>query len=363
MTLNDAGYMDQALALAARGRGLTAPNPMVGAVVVSPDGVVVGSGYHHRAGGAHAEVHALQAAGPAAQGATLFSTLEPCCHTGRTGPCVEQIVEAGVTRVVVAVEDPYPRVRGGGIRFLRDRGISVSVGVRAVEAARLNRPFFIRVRRGRPFVIVKAALSLDGCVAEAPGRRSAITGPQAQRQAHALRAEVDAVAVGSETVLVDDPRLTAREVHRTRPLTRVVFDSRLRTPPSAAVWSTIEAGPVVVVTTTAAVRAEPRRAAALESVGARLLIAPYHDLAAAFEALGREGLASMLLEGGPRLQAAAWAACLVDRVSLYVAPVEFGPVGVRWIDTPSLIVAALDELRVRMAGRDVCLDGYVYRID
>ena len=363
MGTGDVAYMDRALSLADRGRGLTSPNPLVGAVVVSPDGVVVGSGYHRRAGEPHAEVHALRAAGPAAGGGTLFSTLEPCCHMGRTGPCVVRIVEAGVARVVVAVEDPHPRVRGGGIRFLQARGLDVTVGVREMEAARLNQPFFVRIRRGRPFVMMKAALTLDGRVAEAAGRRSAITGARAQRESHGLRAEFDAVAVGSETVLVDDPRLTAREVHRERPLARVVFDSRLRTPPSAALVSTLPAGPVIVMTTEAGVAAAPARAAALESAGVKLLVAPHHDLHAALAQLDREGITSILLEGGPRLQASAWRAGLVDRVRLYVAPFGVGPTGVPWLASQTLLLGMLDDLRVRMVGPDMLVDGYVHRAD
>ena len=363
MGSGDVAYMDRALGLAGRGRGLTSPNPMVGALIVSPAGVVIGSGYHRRAGEPHAEVHALRAAGPAARGGTLFSTLEPCCHTGRTGPCVERIVEAGIARVVVAVEDPHPRVRGGGIRFLQSRGIEVTVGVRAAEAARLNQQFFVSVRRGRPFVMMKAALTLDGCVAKAPGCRSEITGARARRESHGLRAEFDAIAVGSETVLVDDPRLTVREVHRERPLTRVVFDSRLRMPPSAALLSTLPAGPVIVVTTEAAVEGAAARAAALESAGATLLVAPHHDLPAALARLDQEGLTSILLEGGPTLQASAWESGLVDRVRLYVAPFEVGPTGVPWLASRTQIVGTLEDLCVRMVGPDMSVDGYVHRAD
>ncbi|HAK56260.1 MAG: bifunctional diaminohydroxyphosphoribosylaminopyrimidine deaminase/5-amino-6-(5-phosphoribosylamino)uracil reductase RibD [Vicinamibacterales bacterium] len=363
MPLGDAEYMDRALSLAARGRGLTSPNPLVGAVVVSPDGVVVGSGYHERAGEPHAEIHALRAAGGAARGATLFSTLEPCCHTGRTGPCVDSILEAGVARVVVGVEDPNPRVRGGGVQFLREHGVDVTVGVREAQAARLNLPFFVRVRYGRPLVMLKVALSRDGYVARRSGVRSAITAPAAVRDAHALRAEFDAIAVGSDTALVDDPVLTAREVHRVRPLTRVIFDSRLRTPPASAVFGTRDAGPIVIVTSEADVAAVPERAAALEHAGARLLQAPRHDLPSALRVLGAEGVTSLLLEGGPRLHAAAWEARVVDRVRLYVSPAAFGAGGVPWFTTGASVREALDDVDVRMVGPDECTEGYVHRTD
>ena len=217
----DDAMMDQALVLAARGRGATSPNPMVGAVVTRGDRIV-GRGFHARAGGPHAEVVALEEAGDAARGSTLYCTLEPCCHTGRTGPCVERIVGAGVRDVVVGVEDPDPRVNGAGIRYLHDQGITVTVGVRRQAAARLNEAFFTVKRRARPFVTMKAAVSLDGRIAAASGRRTPLTGPAALGHAHAVRAEVDAIAVGSETVLVDDPLLTARGAPRRRPLVRVV---------------------------------------------------------------------------------------------------------------------------------------------
>ena len=222
--MTDRDYMDRALQLAERGRGRTSPNPLVGAVVVSRDGLIVGQGYHRRVGEAHAETIALDEAGDRARGATLYCTLEPCCHLGRTGPCVERIVDAGVTRVVAAVEDPNPLVHGKGFEYLRTHGVAVDVGLGADAARRLNQPFFTVMREHRPFVILKAAVSADGFIAEAPGRRTTLSSPDADRHAHRYRAEVDAIAVGAGTILVDDPTLTARGAFRERPLTRVVFD-------------------------------------------------------------------------------------------------------------------------------------------
>ena len=222
MTADD--YMRRALFLAACGRGRTSPNPMVGAVVVSNDGVIVGQGFHQRAGGPHAEVHALEMAGDRARCATLYCTLEPCCHVGRTGPCVCRIVEAGIGQVVAAVQDPNPAVNGRGFEYLRAHGVDVRTGVGAAAAARLNQPFFTLMRARRPFVILKAATSLDGRIAAAPGQRTDLTSPAARRHAHVVRAEVDAIGVGVGTILIDDPLLTVRGVHRERPLTRVVFD-------------------------------------------------------------------------------------------------------------------------------------------
>src|SRR3954466_15270257 len=247
--LSEAAYMERALFHAARGAGRTSPNPLVGAVVVSDEGVVLGQGFHQRAGEPHAEVHALEAAGSRARGATLFSTLEPCCHHGRTGPCVRRIVEAGIARVVAAVEDPNPAVHGRGFEYLRAHGVAVEVGLGADQSIALNRPFFMLMREGRPFVVLKAATSLDGRIAAAPGRRTFLTSEPANRHAHRVRAEIDAIGVGSGTILADDPDLTARGAYRERPLTRVVFDRRLRTPPGARGPSTAGAGPVIIVTT------------------------------------------------------------------------------------------------------------------
>ena len=257
--------MNRALDLAERGRGTTSPNPMVGAVVVREDGTIVGQGYHERAGGPHAEVRALEEAGDLARGASLYCTLEPCCHVGRTGPCVERVVAAGITRVIAASVDADPRVSGQGFDFLRRRGSKFRSGRAAIgrcdSTARISRSRHCK----RPFVIMKAATSLDNRLTAREGERTPLTSEDSQRHAHAVRAEVDAIAVGSGTLLVDDPLLTARHVHRSRPLTRVLFDRRLRIPPSAKVFSTLEAGPVIIVTTPEAMANHPERVAEIWS--------------------------------------------------------------------------------------------------
>lgn len=326
--------MRRALEHARRGLGRTAPNPVVGACVVTDEGVVVGDGAHERAGEAHAEVHALDEAGAAARGATLYCTLEPCAHTGKTGPCTARIIAAGVRRVVAAMEDPFPQVRGRGFAALRDAGIEVEVGVEGDAAARINQPFLTAVRHRRPFVIMKAATSLDGRIAAAPGVRTRLTSAAALRHAQYMRAQVDAIGVGSETVLVDDPELTAREVYRDRPLTRVLFDRRGRVPPSARVFATQAAGPVIVATT---------------EIGDVLT-----DLAA-------RGVHSLLLEGGAGLHAAAWDAGIVDFVQLYVAPVSLGDGGVPWLDGRGFDSMALFHRRVDLLGPDLLIEGYVHR--
>lgn len=358
MTLTDADYMARALFHAARGRGRTSPNPAVGAVVVSRDGVIVGQGYHARAGEPHAEVHALDMAGPRARGGTLYCTLEPCSHTGRTGPCVPRIVEAGITRVVAASEDPNPLVRGQGFAYLEARGITVEVGLGVRPAARLNQPFFTTMREGRPFVILKAAISTDGCLAEAAGVRTQLTSAAANRHAHRVRAEVDAIAVGVGTVLVDDPQLTARGVYRERPFTRVVFDRHLRTPPQARLLSTREAGPVIIVTTTeGAAQASSR--AKLEASGAEVVVAD-GTVSSGVRALATRGITSLLVEGGAGLHAAAWDEGVVDFVRLYVTSHVVGSSGVRFLPGRHLPPALLAERRVEPLGPDVLIEGYVH---
>ncbi len=357
----DALFMQRALFLAGRGRGHTTPNPMVGSVIVSPAGRVVGAGFHPRAGEPHAEVFALREAGPAARGATLYCTLEPCCHHGRTPPCVEQIAAAGVARVVAAVQDPNPRVAGRGLQYLRDRGVVVDVGVGEAEAVRLNRPFFMAMTSGRPWVIAKAALSAEGHVAAHPGRRTALSSGVANRWSQLLRAEVDGIGVGIGTLLADDPFLTCRDVYRDRPLVRVVFDRQLRTPPDARLLGTLDSGPVVLMTASDSGAERDARARRLESAGARVLAVPGGDLVAALQALVSLPVLSLLLEGGPGLHRAAWQAGVVDAVRVIVTPRMLGPAGVPWLSAGEVSLSGLSGVRVVPLGPDVLLEGDVYR--
>jgi diaminohydroxyphosphoribosylaminopyrimidine deaminase/5-amino-6-(5-phosphoribosylamino)uracil reductase len=353
--------MRRAIEHARRGLGRTTPNPIVGACVVTPDGVVVGDGAHERAGEAHAEIHALDEAGARARGATLYCTLEPCAHTGRTGPCTERIVAAGIARVVAAMEDPNPLVHGRGFAQLRAHGIRVDEGVERVAAAGLNRPYLTALSAGRPFVILKAATSLDGRIAASPGTRTPITSRAARRHAHVVRAQVDAIGVGSETVLVDDPQLTAREVYRERPLTRVVFDRRLRTPDRARLLSTLQAGPVIIFTSAHARHVNPEAVHALERAGASVVAMEEDGIAPALRRLTELGIQSLLIEGGAALHAAAWDEGLVDCVHLYVAPIALGEAGVPLLDGRSFSPALLADARVDQLGPDVLIEGYVHR--
>jgi diaminohydroxyphosphoribosylaminopyrimidine deaminase/5-amino-6-(5-phosphoribosylamino)uracil reductase len=352
--------MRRALEHARRGLGRTSPNPVVGACIVTDEGVVVGDGAHERAGEPHAEVFALEEAGPRARGATLYCTLEPCSHTGRTGPCTDRIIVAGIKRVVAAIEDPDPRVSGRGFRVLREHGVVVATGLEREQAIRLNQPYLTTMREGRPFVILKAATSVDGRIAAAAGTRTQLTSLAAVRHAHHQRAQVDAIAVGSGTLLVDDPLLTARHVYRERPLARVIFDRRLRTPSTARLFSTLAAGPVIILTSPRAKRLQSERADALERVGATVEpVGP--TMAAALAALSHHGIQSVLLEGGIGVHRAAWDEALVDYVQLYVAPVTLGPDAPAVAAGPMSVIATLVDQKVQALGPDVLIEGYVHR--
>jgi diaminohydroxyphosphoribosylaminopyrimidine deaminase/5-amino-6-(5-phosphoribosylamino)uracil reductase len=361
----DTMHMARALALAERGRGRTSPNPMVGALIVDDEGVVVGRGSHEFAGGPHAEIHAFADAGTRARGATLYCTLEPCSHTGRTGPCAPQVVAAGIRRVVIAVEDPNPRVQGKGLAHLREHGIDVCVGVMREAAERLNAPFFTVMQRRRPFITMKVALSREGFVAGPGGRRVQLTGPAANRFIHRERAEVDAIAVGSGTVIADDPVLTARGAYRTRPLIRVVFDRGLRTPPGARLLATAAAGPIIIIGAISSAPGAAERATALQDAGAQvaLIPAPRPDgfLSAAMSRLAEIGVSSVVVEGGPRLHAALWDANLVDRVQVFKTAAAVGPEGVGWLDPAILSPAVLQDVATLRLGDDEMMQGYVHR--
>jgi len=351
--------MRRAIEHARRGLGRTTPNPIVGACIVSDEGVVLGQGAHERAGEPHAEVNALEEAGRDARGATLYCTLEPCVHTGKTGPCTERIIAAGIRRVVAAMEDPFPLVGGRGFAMLRANGIEVQTGVGYDAAVRLNQPFLTTTRLGRPFVSLPAATSLAGRIAGGDGRRTQLTSARAMTHTHYVRACIDAIAVGSETILVDNPLLTPREVYRERPLVRVVLDRRLRTPARARLLSTLSAGPVIILTAAESLLTE--RAEALQQAGARLIPVPSPGIAAALSMLPNFDVQSLVLEGGARVQRAAWDEGVVDYVQLYVAPMWLGDGGVPLLEGCAFSPTLLIESRVEQLGPDVLIEGYVHR--
>lgn len=357
--MTEADFMRRALYHAGRSEGVTTPNPLVGAVIVSPDGVVVGQGRHPRAGAPHAEVFAIEDAGDRARGATMFVNLEPCCHTGRTGPCTKRIIEAGLRRVVAAMPDPNPVVSGRGFDELRAHGIQVDVGMLADEALRLNRAFAIVQTEGRPMVIAKVATSIDSKIASAPGVRTPLTSAEANRRTQRLRGAVDAIGIGSGTVLADDPVLTVRDCYRLRPLARVVFDRRLRTPSTARILATRAQGPVIIVTTAAAAGQYPERAEALTKAGATVVTGS-GDLRADLRALVQFEISTLLLEGGAVMHAAAWQASVIDRVHVIVAPTALGEGGVRFFDGIDVPLSELIPVRVEMLGPDAWMEADVH---
>jgi diaminohydroxyphosphoribosylaminopyrimidine deaminase/5-amino-6-(5-phosphoribosylamino)uracil reductase len=331
--------MRRALELAERGRGTTSPNPMVGAVLLR-DGEIVGEGYHQAPGELHAEALALLRAGTRAAGSTCYVTLEPCAHHGRTPPCADALVAAGVARVVAAIEDPDPNVRGQGFARLRAAGVEVQLGPGAAAAEAQNAAFLLHRRQGRPRVTLKAAASLDGKVAAPDGTSQWITGEAARADAHRLRAEADAVAVGAGTALADDPRLTVRLPgwNGRQPL-RVLIDATGRTGAASHLFD--GAAPTLVATTAAA---RPAALGAWAAAGAEVLVCPEAraasgeagvDLAWLAKALGERGILELLIEGGPRLQASFWEAGLADRLVWYLAPLVIGGDG-----APGLLPAA-----------------------
>ncbi|HKY72531.1 MAG TPA: bifunctional diaminohydroxyphosphoribosylaminopyrimidine deaminase/5-amino-6-(5-phosphoribosylamino)uracil reductase RibD [Nitrospira sp.] len=364
----DLRHMMSALRLAAKGRGTTSPNPMVGAIVVNR-GRIVGQGYHVRPGLPHAEALALTRAGVRAQGATLYVTLEPCCHLKkRTAPCVPAIVRSGVRRVVIAQRDPNPVVNGRGAAALRRAGKSVTVGVARREAEALNRVYSHWVKTKRPYVILKAGMTLDGQIATSSGEAKWITNQPSRREAHRLRSEVDAVLVGVGTVLSDDPSLTARvgaqlkRLAEKQPL-RVVVDSRLRTPLTAKVLRTLDGAGTLIATTDLAPTA---RRIALQRRGVEVITLPRLQgrvsLPALLRELGKRGIASLLVEGGAEINAAMLRGRLVHQVRLYVAPVFLGGIDAKGMiggRSPLRLAAALKlkDVRTRSLGGDLVVEG------
>lgn len=334
----DLRFMDMALDLGQRGLGCVWPNPAVGCVLVR-DGAVVGRGWTQDGGRPHAETEALRRAGEAAKGATAYVTLEPCAHHGRTGPCADALASAGVARVVAAIEDPDPRVSGAGLNRLCQAGIAVETGIRATEAAEANAGFLKRVRFGLPLVTLKTATSLDGRIAAHTGHSQWITGQPARGRGHLLRVRHDAILVGGETALADDPELTCRlpGLEHASPV-RVVADGRLRLSPDSRLARTARDVPVWVLTREGA---DLARAGALEQAGVELLPIPLGpdgalDLESGLRRLAERGITRVLVEGGARLAGALLARRLVDRLCWFRAPVLIGGDG----------IAALSPLRI-----------------
>jgi diaminohydroxyphosphoribosylaminopyrimidine deaminase / 5-amino-6-(5-phosphoribosylamino)uracil reductase len=362
---DDSFWMRLAIREARKGLGRTSPNPCVGAVVVKGNRLI-GAGYHHQAGTPHAEVHALRAAGGKARGATIYVTLEPCSHTGRTPPCTQAILDSGIRRVVVGMPDPNPLVAGGGCKILAAQGLEVVDGVLAQQCRDLNRPFVKHVTTGLPWVIMKAGMSLDGKLALASGQSGWITSEQSRLQVHRLRDRVDAILIGSGTALCDDPALTTRLPRRRgRDPLRVILDTTLRVPPTARLLKQASSAETWIF---CGPGADASRAASLVAAGAVLKQVGLDDsgrldLKAVLCELGRAQLTSVLVEGGSRVHGAFLRGGLVDAVQIFAAPIFIGADGVPLLDSLGLQKVAdaprFSTTRVRRLGNDVLIEGLI----
>lgn len=360
--MDDERYMGEALQLAQRAIGRTSPNPLVGAVIVR-DGQIVGRGWHQKAGTAHAEIHALNEAGLLAAGSTIYVTLEPCSHTGRTGPCTEALIRAGIKKVVVAMTDPNPLVAGTGLELLRKAGIEVVEGVMALQAAQLNESYIKWITTGLPFIAVKAAMTLDGKIATHSGHSRWITGPKARLFVHSLRNQYDAIMVGIGTVLADDPELTTRLPEGGRNPVRIVLDSEARTPLTAKVVTDGQAQTIIAVTP----RAPAERMEALRKAGAEVLVLPECarrvSLTALCKLLGSRMITSILVEGGSEIHGAIIDAKLGDKLYWFVAPKIVGgssapnPVGGQGVSTMEAAILIEDQAW-QQVGSDFLLIGH-----
>ena len=358
-------YMRMALELAAQGAGYVSPNPMVGAVVVK-DNRIVGTGYHQALGGPHAEVNAIDNAGENARGATLYVTLEPCHHHGRTPPCTQKILDAGIRRVVVAMADPNPHVTGGGHAFLTSRGVDVTIGICEGEALRLNESFIKFMGCQRPFVVLKMAATLDGRIATRTGDSRWVTGPQARALVHQLRHGMDAIMVGIGTALADDPELTTRlEQGRGVDPVRVVLDTHLALSPMARMLNQLSASETIIVCGPDAAEEKKMR---LKDKGATVLEAPLRDgridLNAMVVQLGARGITSLLIEGGAQVAGSALKAGIVDKVCLFYAPKLLGgedgiPLCAGKGSEKMNDCLQLRDTRVSRAGDDIVVTGYL----
>jgi len=360
----DARYMKQAIRLARRGRGLTSPNPMVGALVVK-GGLVLGEGYHHAAGKPHAEVLALTQAGKRAKGATLYTNLEPCCHTEkRTPPCTDTIIQSGIRRVVAAIKDPNPQVSGKGFDRLLWAGIEVVEGLCAEDADALNVAYIKHAQTGHPWVTLKAAMTLDGRIATASGESQWISGKRARLEVDRLRAYADAVLVGIGTVEADNPMLTLRQLKGKNPL-RIVIDPQLKISNKAHLATTLSTAPTLIFTT---VKAPSKKIKQLQEQGLKVVVLSMQKGLIPFEAilddLGKRGIMNLLIEGGGAVNGIALRAKGVDRVIFYIAPKMLcGDDAVSVVSGKAIKLLAdalvLDEIKLRPLGEDIRVEGRI----
>lgn len=365
--MNKHNFMEIALNLAEKGAGYTSPNPMVGAVVVK-DGAIVGRGWHQKAGGPHAEVHAIDDAGKLARDATLFVTLEPCNHFGRTPPCTHKILAAGIRQVVMAMADPNPHVAGRGAEYLAQNGVTVEIGVCEKEARRLNEIFIKHIQTRQPFVLLKSAATLDGRIATRTGDSKWVTGEASRAYVHELRHRMDAIMVGVNTVIADNPQLTARPTDKTAvdPI-RIILDTNLSIPEDAAVLRLASAAETFIVTggTT-----PPDKRERVEALGAKIITADLADgridLSRLMPRLGEMGVTSLLVEGGATVAAAALKAGIVDKICFFYAPKLLGgDDGTPMCrgNGPERMAQAIPvtDITVRQFDGDVMIEGYIIK--
>ena len=363
--MDDRHFMKLALELAALGQGTTSPNPMVGALIVKDD-KIIGRGYHRAAGSAHAEVNAIDNAGDAARGATLYVTLEPCNHTGRTPPCTEKILRAGIGRVVVAMEDPNPDVRGGGNRYLSEKGIEITTGICESSARLLNESFIKYVTTGRPFVTLKWAATLDGQIATRTGDARWVTGAESRAFVHRMRHASDAILVGINTVRQDDPSLTARlENTEGKDPIRIVLDTKLSIAANAKMLHQDSNAATVIITGS---NVSEKKIKTIENMGARVIPTQLKrkriDMEALINRLGKMKITTLLIEGGGKIIASALAAGIVDKVNLFYAPKILGGddgVPVCRGKGPKKMNSSIriKNIRLHRFGEDIMLEGYL----
>ncbi|AGB40858.1 2,5-diamino-6-hydroxy-4-(5-phosphoribosylamino)pyrimidine 1'-reductase [Halobacteroides halobius DSM 5150] len=359
--MNDQQYMKQALRLAKQAQGRTSPNPLVGAIIVK-EGEIIGQGYHHYAGGAHAEVNALEDAKEEVVGSTMYVTLEPCTHYGKTPPCTETIIEAGIKRVVIAMKDPNPKVAGQGVERLRRAGVEVDVGLLAVEAKELNEIFIKYITTKRPFVILKNAVTLDGKIATKTGDSKWITGTKSREFVHKLRDQVDAILVGIGTVLSDNPRLTTRLSQGGQDPIRIILDSKLRISSEAKVIKQESKAKTIVATTD---QASLEKKEELEKNGVKVVKVGNKavDLELLLEELGKQEITSLLVEGGSQVNASFWEANLVDKLYYFIAPKIIGGSEAISVVTGAGVEKVKDGVKldiktIKEVGDDILMIGY-----
>lgn len=356
--------MTRALALASQGVGQVSPGPLVGCVIADQSGEIVGEGFYVYEKLKHAETYALEQAGSKAKGATAYVSLEPHAHFGRTSPCTDALINAGISRVVFPTEDPNPKVSGKGMQHLQSAGIAISVGLMAAEAERLNEKYFHFMKTGRPFVHLKMAISLDGKIATRTGDSRWITGPEARQRVHELRHEYDAILVGAGTACTDDPLLTDRSGRpRRQPLVRVVLDETLKLPPHSKLAATAKEAPVILFAGNATNDSQVKQ---LEAHAVQIVRKEARDLNAMLSELGQRSIQSVLVEGGANVAGKLFDAGLVNKVSFFIAPLIIGgrdaPAAIAGEGVDKLAHAyELDDLQVIARGRDLEVTGYPRR--